>query len=60
MNTFLNEFGHSETAKGLDASIVLDNKRWGSTDNTISKEISISKSWFTVRMFFLDQFIPNL
>jgi len=60
MNTFLNEFGHSETAKGLDASIVLDNKRWGSTDNTISKEISISKSWFIVRMFFLDQFIPSL
>ena len=60
MNTYLDGFRRSETAAAVDASIILDNKRWGDTFLPVSDDVSLIKSWFVVRLYLLNQFIGNL
>jgi hypothetical protein len=60
MNTFLEEFARSETAAAVNTSITSDNQRWGYESSHISEEISTFKAWFVVRLYLLNQMIPNL
>ena len=60
MNTFLDEFARSETAAAVNTSITSDNQRWGYESSHISEEISTFKAWFVVRLYLLNQMIPNL
>jgi len=60
MINFLDEFGRSDTAAGIDASTILDNKRWNVDAESVSDEIKSAKTWFDSRIYFLNQTIPNL
>lgn len=60
MHSFLDEFGRSETASAIKASIILDNNRWGDESSRISEDISTYKAWFVVRLYLLNQMIPSL
>ena len=60
MNTFLSSFEKSEIADCINRSIILDNKRWGTSDYSVSAVIKKSKSWFESRQVYLNNAIPNL
>ena len=60
MKTFLSSFEKSEIADCINRSIILDNKRWGTSDYSVSAVIKKSKSWFESRQVYLNNAIPNL
>ena len=60
MEDFLTEFETSQLAVAVDKSIEKDKDRWNTSFASISKDISISKSWFSSRRIFLNNNIPDI
>ena len=60
MDAYLNSLEMIETNKGINESIILDNKRWGKTFRSFEREISRARDWFSSRKNYLEREIPNL
>ncbi|MBQ6287143.1 MAG: CotH kinase family protein [Bacteroidales bacterium] len=59
-SNLLKNFASSETGKAVDASIVLDNKRWKSSQCTVEESYETAKGWFETRPSYLSSAIAGL
>ena len=59
-SAFMKSFAGSETGKAVDASIVLDNKRWHSGLKSVEESTATAREWFDSRAGWLNSAIASL
>lgn len=61
MERFLEDFAASDDAQALDASLVLDGKRWGKNVPSVNDNVFNAKQWFSDRKAWMEHaMIPVL
>lgn len=54
LTSYLNTFATSEEGSSFDNSILLDNTRWGTSNNAVSERVDNANNWFSTRATWLD------